>query len=126
MSNAILEHVNMTVIDPDKTADMLVRLFAWHVRWQGSSKDNGRTVHVGTDSSYLALYSPPNIKKGSLNTYLTVGGLNHIAVVVENLDEIEKRVLAAGFRAHNYGDYDPGRRFYFNDHDGIEYEVVEY
>ena len=26
----------------------------------------------------------------------------------------------------NHGDYDPGRRFYFLDPDGIEYEVISY
>ncbi len=126
MSNAILEHVNVTVSDPDKTAAVLGRLFEWHVRWEGASKNDGRTVHVGTESSYLALYTPPKMKNGSIASYLTSGGLNHIAVVVDNLDEIEERVLTAGFKPYNQGNYDPGRRFYFLDHDEIEYEVVQY
>lgn len=126
MSNAILEHVNVTVSDPDKTAEMLVKLFGWHVRWQGASMDNGRTVHVGNEDSYLALYSPEKVDKNRPNNYLTVGGLNHIAVVVDDLDKVEKSVLAMGIRTHNHGNYDPGRRFYFNDQDNIEYEVVEY
>jgi hypothetical protein len=46
--------------------------------------------------------------------------------VVEDLDLIEKRVIAAGFAPYNHGDYEPGKRFYFNDHDDIEYEVVSY
>ena len=33
---------------------------------------------------------------------------------------------AAGLTAFNHGDYHPGRRFYFLDPDGIEYEVVSY
>lgn len=32
MKAAILEHVNVTVSDPDKTAAMLCDLFGWHVR----------------------------------------------------------------------------------------------
>jgi catechol 2,3-dioxygenase-like lactoylglutathione lyase family enzyme len=126
MSNAILEHVNVTVSDPDKTADLLVKLFGWHVRWHGASMDNGRTVHVGTEDSYLALYSPEKVGEDHPNNYVTLGGLNHIAVVVNDLDEVEKSVLALGIKTHNHGDYDPGRRFYFNDQDDIEYEVVEY
>jgi glyoxylase I family protein len=27
---------------------------------------------------------------------------------------------------HNHDDYEPGRRFYYNDEDGIEFEVVNY
>ena len=39
---------------------------------------------------------------------------------------IEARVSAAGLIPFNHGDYEPGRRFYFLDPDGIEYEVVSY
>ena len=39
---------------------------------------------------------------------------------------MEARVIAAGLRPYNHGDYAPGRRSYFNDPDGIEYEVVSY
>ena len=52
--------------------------------------------------------------------------LNHIGVEVDDLDAVEARVIAAGLLPFNHGDYDPGRRFYFLDPDGIEYEVVSY
>ncbi|MEP4648900.1 MAG: VOC family protein, partial [Ilumatobacter sp.] len=55
-----------------------------------------------------------------------VNGLNHVALVVEDLDEIERRVRAAGFEPFSFGDYDPGRRFYFLDPDGVEFEIVSY
>ena len=35
-------------------------------------------------------------------------------------------MIAAGLRSFSYADYEPGRRFYFLDPDGIEYEVVSY
>jgi len=60
------------------------------------------------------------------NSYDRIGGLNHIALVVEDLDDIEQRVIAGGFEPTNHGDYEPGRRFYFWDHDGVEYEIVSY
>ena len=53
-----LEHVNLTVSDPEKSAEILGRIFGWHVRWSGPSLMGGRTVHVGTDDRYLALYTP--------------------------------------------------------------------
>ena len=35
-------------------------------------------------------------------------------------------VVAAGLTPFSHADYEPGRRFYFLDPDGIEYEVVSY
>lgn len=126
MSSAILEHVNVTVSNPEQTAELLCELFGWRIRWQGESLMGGHTVHVGEDDSYLALYTHSETARSDTSTYATRGGLNHIGVVVDDLDEAERRVLAAGFKTHNHADYDPGQRFYFNDQDGIEYEVVSY
>jgi catechol 2,3-dioxygenase-like lactoylglutathione lyase family enzyme len=123
---ATLEHLNLTVSDPKKTADMLINLFDWHVRWEGASMDNGYTVHVGTDACYLALYATGKPKKPKEENYHTLNGLNHIAVTVDDLAVAEARVRKAGFKPHNFGNYEPGSRFYFHDHDGIEFEVVSY
>lgn len=125
-SQATLEHVNITVRDPDATAALLERLFGWHVRWRGPAKDNGLTVHVGTGDQYLAIYSlDPNAPAAS-DSGRMVGGLNHVGVVVEDLDAAEALVEKEGLVPYNHGDYEPGRRFYFDDIDGIEYEVVSY
>ena len=126
MGRATLEHVNVTVSDPAKTADMLCDLFDWQIRWSGDSLNGGKTIHVGSEGSYVALYSPKGQTSSTGSSYENLGGLNHIAVVVKNLDEVEARVKAAGFTPGNHGDYEPGRRFYFHDRDGIEYEVVSY
>lgn len=124
---ARLEHVNYTVKDAHKTAAWLGDLFDWHIRWEGSSIHGGYSIHVGTDTQYVALYTPATAAKPNDETnYVTVNGLNHIAVTVDDLDETERRVLAAGFKTDSHADYEPGRRFYFHDHDNIEYEVVAY
>jgi hypothetical protein len=52
--------------------------------------------------------------------------LNHVAIVVDDLDATEAKIIAAGYETLNHGDYEPGRRFYFYDDDRIEYEVVSY
>ena len=122
----MLEHANLTVPNPKATAAMLCDLFGWHTRWQGSAMDDGYTVHVGNDSSYLALYAPGRTPTSGPSSYVTVGGLNHLGVSVEDLDATEARVIAAGFTPNNHADYEPGRRFYFDDLDGIEYEVAQY
>ena len=74
----------------------------------------------------MALYSPNSGLDASPSSYGNLGGLNHIAVVVDDLDATEEKVKAAGYTPINHADYEPGRRFYFHDHDNVEYEVVNY
>jgi hypothetical protein len=93
---ARLEHVNVTVTDPDATAQVLCDLFDWKLRWAGAAKNGGRSVHVGEAESYLALYSPGKPLRAAVDSYLTLGGMNHIGLVVDNLDQAESRVIAAG------------------------------
>jgi len=88
--------------------------------------DNGYTVHVGTEDSYIAFYATGTPEPSERESYKTIAGLNHIALTVEDLDATENRVLAAGFKTENHGDYEPGRRFYFRDGDNVEYEIVSY
>ena len=122
---AYLEHVNVTVADPKRTAAMLCDLFDWHVRWEGTAKNNGYTVHVGGRDAYVAVYSVGS-DGPAVDSYTTLGGLNHIGVVVDDIEATEDKVRALGFTPHNHADYEPGRRFYFDDADGIEFEVVSY
>lgn len=126
MSEAILEHVNVTVSDPHATAAMLGRLFGWRIRWEGEAKDSGYSIHVGGAHSYVALYRGKGAQAERADSYGARGGLNHIGVVVDDLDAAEARVRADGHEPYSFGDYEPGRRFYFRDGDGIEIEVVSY
>lgn len=126
---AYLEHVNLTVADPKATGAMLCELFDWRIRWEGEGMDGaGYTVHVGTSDSYLAVYAQQGQQStpDAAASYTTRGGLNHIGVVVDDLDLIERRVLARGYRISSHHDYEPGRRFYFHDENGVEIEVVCY
>lgn len=126
MTQSTLEHVNVTVRDADASAALLCDLFGWRVRWRGDAIRGGISVHVGTDADYLALYTPAGASADKPKTHETISGLNHIGVVVDDLDAVEARVRAAGLNPCNHADYEPGRRFYFDDPDGIEYEVVSY
>jgi len=122
---ARLEHVNVTVADPDRTAALLERLFGWRVRWAGPAGSGGRTVHVGTEDQYLAVYAGAG-SDGTPRGWAKGLPLNHVAVVVDDLAAVEARVAEAGLAPFGHGDYAPGRRFYFFDPDGIEFEVVSY
>jgi catechol 2,3-dioxygenase-like lactoylglutathione lyase family enzyme len=126
MSATRLEHANITVTDTHKTAAMLEALFGWKTRWEGPSIYEGYSVHVGSADSYLALYESAARAGKSNNSYTHVGGLNHLAVVVDDLDAVEARVKAYGLTPESHANYEPGRRFYFTDGDGIEIEVVQY
>ena len=120
-----IEHVNVTVSDPDRAARLMESVFGWKVRWQGPSMAGGRTIHVGSDEHYVALYTAKDSPAGN-SGFAKGRPLNHIGVEVDDLDATEARVVAAGLTPFSHGDYEPGRRFYFFDPDGIEFEVVSY
>ncbi|PIE10738.1 MAG: glyoxalase [Rhodobacterales bacterium] len=121
-----LEHVNVTVSDAAATARWLGDVFGWRIRWEGDSKAGGHSKHVGGDDFYVVAYQAPEKSDLRGADYRSTGWLNHIGVVVDDLNAVEERVRAAGFTPYNHGDYEPGRRFYFDDADGIEWEVVSY
>ena len=123
MTQAYLEHVNVTVADANKTAALLVDLFDWHIRWSGPARDGGYTVHAGTTDHYLAVYQPSD---GQSRNFPKGAPLNHVDIVVDDLDAVEAKVITRGLKPFNHGDYDPGRRFYFFDNTGIEFEIVSY
>lgn len=126
MQGAYLEHVNLTVANPQATVDMLCDVFGWKVRWEGPAKAEGSTAHVGADGTYIAVYSHDAVAAADQDAIRANGGLNHVGIVVDDLDAIEKKVLAAGLETHSHADYEPGRRFYFDDANGVEFEVVSY
>lgn len=89
----------------------------------------GHTIHVGTDDQYLALYTNEDVKAandGTGPTFKKGQPMNHVAMTVDDLDAVEAKVVAAGLKPFGHDDYDPGRRFYFFDWNGIEFEVVSY
>ncbi|KEJ88783.1 VOC family protein [Sulfitobacter donghicola] len=123
---AQLEHVNLTVSDPLATAAWMKPVFGWHIRWQGEAISGGYSVHVGTADQYVAIYRPEGDLTPAPKSYNNIARLNHIAVVVSDLEAVEEAVRNQGFRMGEHYDYEPGRRFYFYDPDGIEFEVVQY
>ena len=125
MSSLRIEHVNITVADPARTSALMEALFDWHVRWSGPSQNGGHTIHVGSDDHYIALYTGRGVAY-TADDFTKGQPLNHIGVEVDDLDALEAKVVTAGLKPFGHDDYDPGRRFYFLDPDGIEYEVVSY
>lgn len=123
MATARLEHVNISVTDGERTAALLEELTGWHRRWEGRSLDNGRSIHLGDETAYVAIHTSPRIKGGFLKSV----PMNHIGIAVDDLARAETTVAGAGLKPFNHGTYDPGpSSFYFFDWDGIEWEVVSY
>ena len=119
-----IEHVNVTVSNPDRAARLMSELFGWRVRWQGPARDGGQTIHVGSDEHYLALHAAR--VSDTAADFAKGRPLNHVGIEVDDLEATEAKVLAAGLKPFGHDSYDPGRRFYFLDPDGIEYEIVSY
>ena len=122
MPKGKIEHANITVTDPERSVRLFEELLDWHERWRGPSAMGGRTIHVGERTTYLAIYTNDAAAGG----YAKGAPLNHIGLLVDDLDAAEQVVIAHGLEPFNHGDYEPGRRFYFFDWDGIEFEVVSY
>ena len=88
MTHPFIEHVNLTVSDPDRTAGILSAIFGWHERWRGPARDGGRTIHLGSDAAYVALYTGPDGQHADAQ-YPKGAPLNHVGVQVDDLDTIE-------------------------------------
>ena len=117
-----IEHVNLTVSDIERSAAFFEELLGWRQRWRGAAMNGGETIHVGEENSYLALYTDRRDHAGQRKGR----PLNHVGLLVDDLGAAEQIVRAHGFEPWGHDDYEPGRRFYFFDWDGIEFEVVSY
>jgi catechol 2,3-dioxygenase-like lactoylglutathione lyase family enzyme len=121
-----LEHVNLTVSDLDRSIDFYGRLLGLEVRWRRAADgDLPAAAHVGDARHYIAMFEAPGESARSRVDYDTVG-LNHFGFVVDDLDAARARLEELGIEPHHDADYEPGRRFYLLDPDGIEVELVEY
>jgi catechol 2,3-dioxygenase-like lactoylglutathione lyase family enzyme len=124
-----LEHTNLTVTDLERSIDFYQRALGFEVRWQGQIYNTTRmapAAHVAPPGAdfYFSLFEGD--AEGRAPYSYAPAGINHFGVVVDDLDEMQKQVEAAGAEIHTAYDYDPGRRIYFFDPDGIEIELVQY
>ena len=122
MPHGTIEHVNLTVSDIERSSGFFQKLLGWRERWRGEAMNGGETIHVGGGTSYLALYTD----RQPHERFAKGVPLNHVGLLVDDLEAAERIVREAGFEPWGHADYEPGRRFYFFDWDGIEFEVVSY
>jgi catechol 2,3-dioxygenase-like lactoylglutathione lyase family enzyme len=119
-------HANLTVTDTQRSAALFQRLLGWHIRWSGQSMLGGDTVHVCDETTYLALYTDADGRADKGRHCSKGQPLNHIGLLVYDLAAAETFVTQAALKPFGHDDNDPGKRFYFFDWDGIEFEIVSY
>lgn len=119
-----IEHVNLSVADLSRSIAFYRDLFGFKVRWQGTTSNGMAAAHVGGERYYVALFQAASGERIERD-YLRVG-INHFGFVVDNLDELKVRLEKLGVEPTPEADYEPGRRIYFLDPDGIEIELVQY
>ena len=124
-SKIYLEHANITVSDLNKSIEFFTTAFP-HFKVRGGGEGNRKWIHLGDDVTYLALNEAKPTDQSIINDYDTKG-FNHIGFVVENVEAIADRLMAAGYQRNYPKQIQPFRiRDYFLDADGNEYEFVEY
>lgn len=123
--NIYLEHANITVNNINTAVDFFQTAFP-DFKVRGGGDLNGRKwIHLGNDTTYIAL-NEALIQKKNVKDY-TQPGINHLGFVVEDVDIIAERLLAAGYQRDYPKQEETYRiRDYFVDADGNEYEFVQY
>ncbi len=124
-----IEHANITVPDID-AAIRFLKIVApdFDVRKDENPPNSYRWVHIGNEEYYFALEEPhlgaePKKQLQSYKNY----GVNHVALVVSNVQEIEEKLVGGGYKRGIETPVEKYRkRAYYFDDAGFEWELVEY
>lgn len=124
-----IEHVNMTVPDIDAAIQFL-KIVApdFEVRKDNKPLDSYRWAHIGNDRYYFALQEAhlDAVPQKQLQAYKNYG-INHVALIVSDIQEIEVKLDAAGYKKGIEAPAEKYRkRAYYFDKAGFEWELVEY
>ena len=125
-----IEHLNITVPDIDAALAFLVIVAPdFNVRKDVKSPERHRWVHVGNKQSYFALQEPhlDSLVPQSFQTTYKNYGLNHIGLVVDDLEATEERLIEQGYSRGIFAPEETYRkRAYFFDKAGFEWELTEF
>ena len=125
-----LEHANVTVKNLDEIVSFITTAVPeFKIRGQGETVyETGpqKWLHLGTDSSYIALYEPrPGSEEYPQGVPKPV--LNHLGIVLDDADAAQLRLREAGYKEGLVAEPHPYRkRIYFFDPEGNDWEFFEY
>ena len=121
-----MEHANLHVRHYDDAVRFLKAAFPdFHVRHE-STRDGLRSMHIGTDDTYIALNEARVDPDPESRPYDGKPGVNHLGYEVTDVDALQVRLAAAGFQDSTYPNKHPHRkRVYFYDADGNDWEFVD-
>ena len=126
-----IEHANITVPDID-AAIRFLKIVAPDFLVRRDEKKSGsnpyRWAHIGNDEFYIALQEPHLMESPtSGSTPYENLGVNHLALIVHDVDEIEKRLIREGYQKSIDAPLEKFRkRIYYYDNEGFEWELIEY
>ena len=69
----ILEHINLSVSDLERSICFYRDLFDFGVRWRGTTTEGAPAAHVGNESVYLALFEAREKGARSLSDHCLAG-----------------------------------------------------
>lgn len=126
---ARFEHANITVPDVDAAIAFLGCIEPrFRILHDDRSEQGYRWVHFGTPQGYFALEDPHvDTPDAALKRRYRDFGVNHIGLVVEDVDATSNRLKAAGYAETHVEERNDHRiRRYFLDSAGMEWELVQY
>ena len=123
-----LEHANLCVDDIDGMIKFLqTALPDFIIRHDETGIDGDRWVHIGNDTTYIALNNSTEKESSDWKSYSGKSGVNHLGYMVDNAEQVRSRLLAADYIESTIENNHPFRkRVYFYDHEGRDWEFVEY
>lgn len=122
----MLEHANIACRDAAAITLFLTTAFPeFRLRGSGTGAAGRHWRHVGNDEFYVAITEVETAS--ARKPYSGSVGLNHLGWVVDDVDALESRMRAAGFKPNLKEHEHPARkRTYFYDPDGTDWEFVQY
>jgi catechol-2,3-dioxygenase len=123
-----LEHANLCVDDIDGMIKFLqTALPDFIIRHDETGIDGDRWVHIGNDTTYIALANSTQKELSDWTPYSGKSGVNHLGYMVDNAEQVRSRLLAADYIESTVENNHPFRkRLYFYDPEGRDWEFVEY
>ena len=123
-----LEHANLCVDDIDGMIKFSqTALPDFIIRHDETGIDGDRWVHIGNDTTYIALNNSTQKESSDWTPYSGKSGVNHLGYMVDNAEQVRSRLLAADYIESTIENNHPFRkRVYFYDHEGRDWEFVEY